>query len=58
MSRWSQQQPIEKWDYNELVDYIEAYLLKSLLKGDFHDAVFSMLQLAIQWHKGHKERKV
>lgn len=42
------------WDYNKLVEYVEAYLLKQFIteggKG-LHNAVFSMLQLAIQWHK-------
>ena len=55
MSRWKNQHPVEYWTYEDLVDYVEAHLLKSLLKGDLHSAVFMMLQLAIQWHKGKKK---
>jgi len=54
MSRWKNQHPVEMWKYEDLVDYVEAYLLKSLLKGELHSAVFTMLQLAIQWHKEKK----
>lgn len=55
MSRWKNQHPVEYWTYQELVDYAESHLLKSLLKGDLHGGVFLMLQLAIQWSKGKKQ---
>jgi len=55
MSRWKNQHPVEYWAYEDLVDYVEAYLLKSLLKGDLHRAISMMLQLAIQWNKGKKK---
>jgi hypothetical protein len=55
MSRWKNQHPVEYWTYEDLVDYAEAYLLKSLLKGDLHSAVWQMLQLGIQWQKGKKK---
>lgn len=55
MSRWKNQHPVEYWTYGDLVDYAEAYILKGLLEGDLHDAIFAMLQLAIQWHKGQKK---
>ena len=42
------------WEYSKLVDYADAYILKQLIteggKG-FHQAVWSMLDLAIQWQK-------
>lgn len=55
MSRWKNQHPIEYWTYQDLVDYAEATILQGLLKGELHSAVFTMLQLGIQWHKGHKQ---
>lgn len=42
------------WDYYKLVDYADAHIMKSLIteggKG-FHGAVWSMLDLAIQWNR-------
>lgn len=42
------------WDYNKLVDYADAHIMKSLIseggKG-FHGAIWSMLDLAIQWDR-------
>jgi len=42
------------WEYSKLVDYADAYILKQLIteggKG-FHQAVWSMLILAIEWQK-------
>jgi len=46
------------WEYSKLVDYADAYILKQLIteggKG-FHQAVWNMLNLAIEWEKIQKE---
>ena len=48
------------WDFNKLVEYSEAYILKEFIneggKG-FHFAVWRMLELAMVWEKYQPKRR-
>ena len=50
----TRQKPLEHWSYEELVEYAEAFILKSFIteggKG-FHASIWTMLSVAIDWQR-------
>jgi len=47
--------PIEKMTFSELVEWAEGHILKELIRGDFHGAVFTVCEVTTRWHE-HQEK--
>lgn len=41
--------PLEKWTFNELVQYNQATVLMAIPVGQFNQAIFDTCDLALRW---------
>ncbi len=41
---------IKDMTFEELVEWAEGHILKELIKGKFHSAVYTVCDVAARWH--------
>jgi hypothetical protein len=48
---------IEELTFDELVEWAEGEVLKELIKGKFHNAIWMVCNTAAQWHEAQSKKK-
>ena len=48
---------IEELTFQELVEWAEGEVLKELIKGKFHDAIWRVCDVAARWHESQQPKK-
>jgi len=48
---------IKEMTFEELVEYAEGYVLKELIKGNFHDAIYNICIATTSWCEAQNKKR-